>query len=325
LPEHEVEDPTVRANPGIGPALAGAAKAEVDTAFVKMLADTNTLQSPRVSMSDPDALETLKGYLSRNIAVVLTDTHLWDNDVPGTVSFLTEMVDEALAEIKGQDAGLYKAYLRGKNWGREGHWLTHTLHKASATWNWPKLKDVHHPFLWNKSDMYGTYAGINGAADSVKRLQDLVKEPKLMHSDNHCGYAFASTLTGVKAYIMQSPKPEAATADWIEAASTKWITAGGARAYTGDNSMMQDYATLLYPQEIILFPFWMPHAGYAIYDHAWSINGQIRSQDVFRLGQFTSENVDGSLMRAALPRNVWKTCELGTHANPFPFKPQHHL
>jgi len=123
--------------------------------------------------------------------------------------------------------------------------------------------------------MYGTYAGINGAADSVKRLQvkNRVKstwncfacvacvdasDVRRILSRNpnwciaiitagtcrvigvvtlsriclHCSYAFASTLTGVKAYIMQSPKPEAATADWIEAASTKWITAGGARAYT---------------------------------------------------------------------------------------------
>jgi hypothetical protein len=42
------------------------------------------------------------------------------------------MITETLQDIEIQDKGLYKAYLRGRNGGREAHYLMHRLRQVST-------------------------------------------------------------------------------------------------------------------------------------------------------------------------------------------------
>jgi hypothetical protein len=213
----------------VGPPLSHEGRAEIEAVFAEYLATTGTRQVPRLSLDSHDTLNLARDYLSRNIAIVLTDTHLWDNGAEGTIPFNPEFIMETVHEMDTNEPGLYKAYMRGKNFGREDHFLMDSIKVAARTWKWPPLLDTDEAFRWVRYNMYGSYAG-NSTAHTKKIITDLINDPKMMHTDMNCCFAFAVLVHGVKAYTLQAPSASATT-EWKDATCKTWERAGGARMW----------------------------------------------------------------------------------------------
>jgi hypothetical protein len=202
-------------------------RAQIDESFRSKLAKRKKLHlMPRISLNSPHAFEELKSYVSRNVAVILTDTGLWGEGD----EFKSQWIHDAVANMNNTDSQRYTEYVQGGGLGRGTFFPAEVMHSVE-TWNWPwgiatdALHSTYHGqlvdtrprkkqfpesggALWKLSSGYGSY--VPEDLNNANSLLDKNLKRHVLHTDwLHCRLGFAAAVSGVKFYWQQAPVEDA--------------------------------------------------------------------------------------------------------------------